>query len=78
MYLTAPPIARLVGHQRLWAWVQIKRGRFGPVLRRRGRALEVELANVEAALGRTFSPEQLSAAGIHIPTYEEVSDGSKA
>jgi hypothetical protein len=78
MYLTAPPIARLVGHRRLWAWVQIKRGRFGPVVRRRGRALEVELANVEAALGRTFSPEQLAAAGITPTKNMETPDGQTA
>jgi hypothetical protein len=36
-----------------------------------GRAYEVELANVEAALGIGFSPEQLAAAGITIHSEHE-------
>jgi hypothetical protein len=72
--VTAPVIARLAGYRRLWAWVQVKRGRFGPV-RKRGRAFEVELASVEAALGMKFSAEQLRAAGISNP---EEPNGPKA
>jgi hypothetical protein len=75
MLVTASAIARLAGYRRLWAWVQIKRGRFGPVVRKRGRTFEVKLASVEAALGMTFSPEQLAAAGI---SPHEDPDGPKA
>jgi hypothetical protein len=50
---------------------EMRAGRYGPVVNR-GRIGYVALAAVEAALGRTFSPEQLAAAGIHIP--EEVSN----
>lgn len=70
MLVTAPTIGRLAGRPRLWAYCQIRRGRFGPS-RRRGRAYEVELANVEAALGIGFSPEQLAAAGITIHSEHE-------
>jgi len=71
MLVTAPPIGRLCGRPRLWACIQIKAGRFGPVIRRRGRAYQVELANVEAALGVRFSPAQLAAAGITIQPEQE-------
>jgi hypothetical protein len=66
MRVTAPVIGRLVCRPRLWAYKQIKAGRFGQPTRGRGiraRALEVELADVEAALGLKFNPAQLLAAG---------------
>jgi len=72
MLITAPPIGRLSSRPRLWANLQIRRGRFGPVFRRRGRAYQVELAAVEAALGVRFSSDQLVAAGITIPSEQEV------
>jgi hypothetical protein len=64
MLVSAPTIARLLGRPRLWAHRQAIRGTFGAILHRRGRAYEVELAAVERALGLTFTPSQLSAAGI--------------
>jgi hypothetical protein len=51
--------------------MSIKRGRFGPVLKRRGRALLVELAAVEAAAGAAFTPAQLAAAGITVQHQSE-------
>jgi hypothetical protein len=71
MFVTAPAIGRLVARPRLWAFEQVKRGRFGAPVRRHARRLEVELANVEAALGIGFSPEQLAAAGITIHSEHE-------
>lgn len=65
MRVTAPVIGRLVARPRLWAFVQVRKGRFG-LPRRRGRALEVELANVERELGLKFTSAQLIAAGAPI------------
>ena len=63
MLVTAPTIARLTARPRLWAYRQIMAKRFGPITRRKGRALEVELNRVQAVFG-TFTPEQLAAAGV--------------
>lgn len=64
MLVTAPIIGRLTARPRLWAYRRIVAGRFGPVHRRQGHALLVDLAGVEAATGTTFSPAQLAAAGV--------------
>jgi hypothetical protein len=64
--VAGPVIARLFARPRLWAYKRIKRGRFGPVVKRRGRALLVDLAAVEAAAGTTFTPAQLAAAGVPV------------
>jgi len=66
MLIAGPAIARLFARPRLWAHKAIRRGRFGPVVKRRGRALLVDLTAVEAAAGTTFTPAQLAAAGVTI------------
>jgi hypothetical protein len=78
MLVTAPSIARLAARPRLWAFEQIKKGRFGPVVSRRGRAYVVELAAVEAALGMTFTPAQLACAGVPVHPDNEDTDGPQA
>jgi hypothetical protein len=69
MLITAPVIARLAARPRFWATRAIKRGEFGPVHQTPGRALKVELRNVEAALG-PFPPERLRAAGLRVQKEE--------
>jgi hypothetical protein len=65
LLVTAPVVAKLALRPRLWAYRQLKAGRFGAVTRRKGRALEAELAGVEAVLG-PFPPERLRAAGLRV------------
>ena len=43
----------------MWAYRQIKAGRYGQIVHRRGLWAYVDLARVEAAEGRSFTPEQL-------------------
>jgi hypothetical protein len=72
MLVTAPTIGRLLARPRLWAYRKVKRGDYGPVIHRRGRALLVNLANVEERIGRRFSSAHLAAIGLHTsPTEEE-------
>jgi hypothetical protein len=72
MLIAGPAIAKLFARPRLWAYKGIKRGRFGPVVKSRGRALLVDLAAVQAAAGTTFTPAQLAAAGVTLtPKPEE-------
>jgi hypothetical protein len=69
MLIAGPAIAKLFARPRLWAFKRIKRGEFGPVVKRRGRALLVDLAAVEAATGMTFTPAQLRAAGLVVTPH---------
>jgi hypothetical protein len=62
MLITPPTIAKLVGRTERWAQLRTAAGHFGPVMRRHGEWQFLDLANVEADLGRTFSPEQVAAA----------------
>jgi hypothetical protein len=62
MLITPPAIGRLVGRNERWAQRRAAAGHFGPVICRRGEWQFLDLANVETALGRTFSPEQIAAA----------------
>jgi hypothetical protein len=64
MLITTPAIAKLFLRPRLWAYRQAKAGRFGPVIRRRGRAFYVPLRNVAAYRGSAFSADQLAALGL--------------
>ena len=48
----------------MWAYRQIKAGRYGQIVHRRGLWAYVDLARVEAAEGRSFTPEQLRLAGV--------------
>jgi hypothetical protein len=66
MLIAGPAIAKLFARPRLWAYKAIKSGRFGPVVKRRGRAQLVDLAVVQAATGMTFTPAQLAAAGLTV------------
>jgi hypothetical protein len=70
MFLTAPIIGKLFMRSRVWAWSEIKAGKFGPALVRDGTLL-VSLDAVERRIGHRFSPEQLRAAGIRVPEEEE-------
>ena len=74
MRVTAPPIAALLARPRMWAHRHVKAGHFGPAVKGRGRALEVELAEVAELVGIDFTPAQLAAAGLRIPTepHEEL------
>jgi hypothetical protein len=60
--ITPPVLARLLLCSRQFAHRTVKAGRFGSFVRRPDGALEVELADVEAALGVTFTPEQIEGA----------------
>jgi hypothetical protein len=71
MLITAPVIGRLLLRPRLRAYRHVKAGAFGLVVHRRGRVLEVDVANVEACLGRHFTAEQLAAAGLHLSAEPE-------
>jgi hypothetical protein len=70
MLITGPTIARLVQRPRRWAYRRVTDGSFGPIIARRGRALLVDLAAVEARVGINFSPSQLAAVGLRIPMIE--------
>jgi hypothetical protein len=54
----------------MWAHRHVKAGHFGPAVKGRGRALEVELAEVAELVGIDFTPAQLAAAGLRIPMIE--------
>jgi hypothetical protein len=71
MLIGGPAIAKLFARPRLWAYKRIKSGRFGPAMKRRGRALLVDLAAVEAAAGTAFTPAQLAAAGVTVTKTQE-------
>jgi hypothetical protein len=72
MLIAGPAIAKLFARPRLWAYKRIRNGRFGPIVKRRGRALLVDLAAVEAAAGTIFTPAQLAAAGVTVtPQHSE-------
>jgi hypothetical protein len=58
----------------MWAFRQIKAGTFGPTVERRGRAMLVELSEVEAFAGQHFTPAQLAAAGIKQPDMMETTE----
>jgi hypothetical protein len=70
MLIAAPQIARLVQRPARWAQRRVIDGSFGPIIARRGRALLVDLAAVEARVGINFSPSQLAAVGLRIPMIE--------
>jgi len=61
IYLSAPAIARLSACSRIAAHVQMRRGRFGPLVQR-GRVPYAPLAAVEHRVGRHFTPEQIALA----------------
>jgi len=68
--VTAPTIARLKGRPRMWAYRRLVAGKYGPVIRRRGRWQYVDLAAVEQAEGMTFPADRLVEAGVHIREAE--------
>jgi Meiotically up-regulated gene 113 len=63
MRVTSSMVARLLGRPRMWAYRQIKAGRYGPVERGRGRSAYVDLAQVEAVEKCSFTQEQLLMVG---------------
>jgi hypothetical protein len=70
MLIAGPQIARLVRRPPRWALRKITAGVFGPVVRRRGRIREVELAVVEQRVGLMFTHAQLIAAGVRVSEPE--------
>jgi hypothetical protein len=76
MLVTTPIVAKLFCRPRLWAYRRAKAGRFGPIVRRRGRALYLPLSGVERSIGRRFSHEQLAAVGLTRREYEEEDHGT--
>ena len=64
MLVTGPAIGRLFARPRIWAYRQVRAGRFGPIIKCRGRAFFVDIRNVEARIGYRFSASQLAAAGL--------------
>jgi hypothetical protein len=78
MLVTAPTVSKLLGRPRLWGHRQIKAGRYGPIAYRRGRWPYVHLEQVEVVEGRTFTPEQLRAAGIAIKPGEGANGRNEA
>ena len=61
IYLSAPAIARLSACSRIAAHLQMRNGRYGPLLQR-GRVPYADLAEVERNTGRQFTPEQIAIA----------------
>ena len=61
IYLSAPAIARLSACSRIAAHLQMRNGRFGPLLQR-GRVPYADLGEVERHAGRQFTPEQIAMA----------------
>jgi hypothetical protein len=61
IYLSAPAIARLSACTRIAAHLQMRRGRFGPLVQR-GRVPYAALEAVSRTVGREFSPEQIALA----------------
>lgn len=62
--VTAPTIGKLLGRPRMWAYRQIRAGRFGPIVHRRGLWAYVDLRRVQAVEHQTFTHEQLRLAGV--------------
>jgi hypothetical protein len=61
IYLSAPAIARLSACSRIAAHLQMRRGRFGPLVQR-GRVPYAALIALEREVGRQFTPEQIAMA----------------
>jgi formate hydrogenlyase subunit 4 len=61
--ITPPIVGRLLAISRVMAHRRVVSGNFGAV-HRRGIVHEVDLANVAACVGITFTPSQLAAAGV--------------
>ena len=61
IYLSAPTIARLAACSRINSHLQMRAGRFGPLLQR-GRVPYAALDAVEHHLGQRFTTEQVTAA----------------
>jgi hypothetical protein len=61
IYLSAPAIARLSACTRIAAHLQMRRGRFGPLVQR-GRVPYAALDAFQRHSGREFSPEQIALA----------------
>jgi hypothetical protein len=67
-----------MGRPRRWGHRQVVGGKVGPIVGRHGKALLVDLAQVEAAVGETFTRERLEAAGLRISEpQQEMPDGSQ-
>jgi hypothetical protein len=61
IYLSAPAIARLSACSRIAAHLQMRNGRYGPLVQR-GRVPYAALDAFERHTGRQFSPEQIAMA----------------
>jgi hypothetical protein len=69
MLVSSPFIGRLMVRPRKWAQRRIVAGDFGPIVKR-GRANLVDLRNVQAATGKSFSPQQITEAAGKFTTEE--------
>jgi hypothetical protein len=70
MRVAGPEIASLLLRSLRWAHRAVHRGEFGPIIGRRGKADLVALDAVERRFGLRFAPDQLAAAGVHLPDPE--------
>jgi hypothetical protein len=61
IYVSAPAIARLNACSRIAAHLQMRRGRYGPLVQR-GRVPYAALAAVARNVGQEFSAEQIAMA----------------